>query len=125
MSGAKAQSLFNELSVYFLTPNPNQFNRLTQAIMIKPIKTAGIALLLGVVVLPSAQAQTPAQKAAQTPVKCIQKLAKRHQKPVQKPVKRPLSWITSQRHSHRGLPATRTLIKSRRNSAFWRESGRL
>ena len=31
--------------------------------MIKPIKTAGIALLLGVIVLPSAQAQTPAQNA--------------------------------------------------------------
>ena len=53
----------------FLTPNTNQFNRLTQAIMIKPIKTAGIALLLGVVVLPSAQAQTPAQKAAQEVVR--------------------------------------------------------
>ena len=37
--------------------------------MIKPIKTAGIALLLGVVVLPSAQAQTPAQKAAQEVVR--------------------------------------------------------
>ena len=32
--------------------------------MIKPIKTAGIALLLGVVVLPFAQAQTPAKNAA-------------------------------------------------------------
>ena len=37
--------------------------------MINPIKTAGIALLLGVVVLPSAQAQTPAQKAAQEVVR--------------------------------------------------------
>ena len=37
--------------------------------MIKPIKTAGIALLLGVIVLPSAQAQTPAQKAAQEVVR--------------------------------------------------------
>ncbi|MFT6562010.1 MAG: hypothetical protein ACJAX6_000386, partial [Limisphaerales bacterium] len=37
--------------------------------MIKPIKTAGIALLLGVVVLPFAQAQTPAQKAAQEVVR--------------------------------------------------------
>ena len=37
--------------------------------MIKPIKTAGIALLLGVIVLPSAQAQTPAQNAAQEVVR--------------------------------------------------------
>ena len=37
--------------------------------MIKPIKTAGIALLLGVIVLPFAQAQTPAQNAAQEVVR--------------------------------------------------------
>ena len=37
--------------------------------MIKPIKTVGIALLLGVIVLPSAQAQTPAQNAAQEVVR--------------------------------------------------------
>ena len=37
--------------------------------MIKPIKTVGIALLLGVSVLPSAQAQTPAQNAAQEVVR--------------------------------------------------------
>ncbi|SVC97520.1 uncharacterized protein METZ01_LOCUS350374, partial [marine metagenome] len=37
--------------------------------MIKPIKTAGIAMLLGVIVLPSAQAQTPAQNAAQEVVR--------------------------------------------------------
>ena len=37
--------------------------------MIKPIKTAGIAMLLGVIVLPCAQAQTPAQNAAQEVVR--------------------------------------------------------
>ena len=37
--------------------------------MIKPIKTAGIALLLGVIVLPSAQAQTPALNAAREVVR--------------------------------------------------------
>ncbi|SVB09216.1 uncharacterized protein METZ01_LOCUS162070, partial [marine metagenome] len=37
--------------------------------MIKPIKTAGIAMLLGVVMLPLAQAQTPAQNAAQEVVR--------------------------------------------------------
>ena len=37
--------------------------------MIKPIKTASIAVLLGVVVLPIAQAQTPAQNAAQEVVR--------------------------------------------------------
>ena len=37
--------------------------------MIKRIKTASIAVLLGVVVLPIAQAQTPAQNAAQEVVR--------------------------------------------------------
>ncbi len=37
--------------------------------MIKPTKTAGLALLLGVVVLPSAQTQTPAENAAQEVVR--------------------------------------------------------
>ena len=37
--------------------------------MIKPIKTASIAMLLGVVMLPLAQAQTPAQNAAQEVVR--------------------------------------------------------
>ena len=37
--------------------------------MIKPIKTVGIAMLLGVIVLPCAQTQTPAQNAAQEVVR--------------------------------------------------------
>ena len=69
MCGATDKSIFDELIRQLLTPNPNQFNRPTQAIMIKPIKTAGIAMLLGVIVLPIAQAQTPAQNAAQEVVR--------------------------------------------------------
>ena len=63
MCGARGKSIFDKLIQQLSTPNLNQFNKLTQAIMIKPIKTAGIALLLGVIVLPSAQAQTPALNA--------------------------------------------------------------
>ena len=37
--------------------------------MIKPIKTAGIAMLLGVLGLPLAQAQTPAENAAREVVR--------------------------------------------------------
>ena len=37
--------------------------------MIKPIQTAGIAMLLGVLGLPLAQAQTPAQNAAREVVR--------------------------------------------------------
>ena len=69
MCGASGKPIFDELIQQLSTPNPNQFNRLTQAIMIKPIKTAGIALLLGVIVLPSAQAQTPAENAAKEVVR--------------------------------------------------------
>jgi len=69
MCGARGKSIFDKLIQQLSTLNLNQFNRLTQAIMIKPIKTAGIALLLGVIVLPSAQAQTPAQNAAREVVR--------------------------------------------------------
>ena len=69
MCGARGKSIFDELIRQLSTLNLNQFNRLTQAIMIKPIKTAGIALLLGVIVLPSAQAQTPALNAAREVVR--------------------------------------------------------